>query len=405
MVVVRHWSLVDLQRLYRLADDEAAHPPPENPPPENRERQQIEGDSRLSIIPAAHEENPSKAVVKYQETPLSEMETSLNKAMYQPNQLLRAPDTNIVDVLLRAWIQSPEIDPRPENTSRTRRAHVESDTDDSDSEFERPDLGGYYLEGAPRGKGVVKNVRFRARVEDGEDSDQANPRRRAPKKGIIRSDSEDSSSLTSDSEGRPSSRRSSASSTTSRRTSANEPSTASRRYIPAGVYNPNGSMGMPDPARGHPPSPRLSRPMPIPSHWRAPPASPSANQYPPPPLYHPSSGGPPRLPMSGSPYRPPTAPGPGHGFGPHGRGNIFPPQPPPLQQAPNGSSFPPPPHHHPSHRSEPRRSKPRSLKRDRADSGKGSSFKENAKKDVKRGLLGAGAVAGLMDILDGLSSI
>lgn len=52
-----------------------------------------------------------------------------------------------------------------------------------------------------------------------------------------------------------------------------------------------------------------------------------------------------------------------------------------------------------SHRKRsPRRDKPKKSQ-------SGSSFKETAKKDVKRGLLGAGAVAGLMDILEGLGTI
>lgn len=396
MVVVRLWSLVDLQGLYQLAEDEAAHPH-DSPLPENREMQQIEGDPRLFITAAAHEENTSNAMVKYHETPLSQLEASWDKAMSQPNRLLQSADNNIVDRLLREWTRSPEMEPKAKHTSG-HQAHVDSDTDDSDSEFERPDTRGYYLE-ARR-----KEVRFQPWVEDDEESDRAGPRKKGPKRGIIRSGSEDSSSSSSCSEDILASRRSSTSSTISRKTSNNDPSGGTRRQIPAGVYGAPGSTGIPPGVppgiRTGPPSPRMSRPVSIPSQPRGQVASGQPSQQ------HHHRHHPPYPPVSGSPYRPPPSnvPGPGGplygGYSPHGRVNMFH-QPP--QQPQNGNPFPAPRNHPP--RSEPRHHKPRSQRRERADSGKSSSFKENAKKDVKRGLLGAGAVAGLMDILEGLSAI
>lgn len=413
MVVVRQWSLVDLQRLYQLAEDEAVHPH-NSPSPDTAEMKQlkqmkqIEGDPRLSITSTAHEDNTSKEVVTYQETPLSQLEASLNRAMYQPNRLLHSPDIGVVDRLLHKWTRSHEVESRAGHTSHYR-ARVDTDSDDTDSDSDRPNGGGYYLEGPPQAKSGGKSVRFlRTQVEDGEDSDQARSRQRAPKKVLMRPSSEDSSSCTSDSEDLPQSRRSSASSTTSRRPPELDPNGGSRPYPPSGAYTRKANTeippAMPNHPRGGPPSPRISRPVPIPNHPRAPP-SPGLRPY-----QHPPSFGPPQHPKSGSSYIPSSI-GAGHGsshggYSPHTRANMFPPAaPPPPPAHPNGNSFSPP-----THRSEPRRSTHRSHKRDRRDSGRGSgsSFRESAKegaKDVKRGLLGAGAVAGLLDILEGLSAI
>lgn len=452
MVRVRNWSLVDLQRLYLLAEDEVEHPY-DSPSPENREMQQVRGDPRLFITTAAHEENASNAMVKYHETPLSQLEASWDKAMYRPNRLLNAPDNNLVDLLLREWTRPYEMDPKA-RSANGYQAHVESDTDDSDSnsEFERVNTRGQYLKAAPRGSGVVKEVRFQAWVEDDQDSDEARPRRKGLKRGIIRSGSEDSSSSGTDSEDLRSSRRSSTSSTASPRTSISSSSGGIRRQNPAGVYGapgPSGtprSLGTPGPAgpprttgppghtgntgmppgaqpgvstypRSGPPSPRMSRPVSVPIQPRAQVSFDQQSQQKSSRLHAPSVGSP-HPSVSRNPYQPPpTSSGPGRpgygGYNSHGRANYFPqpPPPPPLQQQQQQQQLPPlnthsfPPSSHRSSRSEPRHSKSRSQKRDRGESGKGASFKENAKKDVKRGLLGAGAVAGLMDILEGLSAI
>lgn len=450
MVVVRNWSLVDLQRLYLLAEDEVEHPQ-NSPSPENRELQQVRGDPRLFITTAAHEENTSNALVKYHETPLSQLEASWDKAMYRPNRLLNAPDNNIVDLLLREWTRLYEMNPKA-RSANGYQAHVDSDTDDSDSnsEFERVDTRGQYLKAAPRTSGVAKEVRFQARVEDDMDSDEARPRRKGLKRGIIRSGSEDSSSSASDSEDLPASRRSSTSSTTSPRTSISSSSGGIRRQSLAGVYGPPGNPGTPGATRASgppglsrtpgppgppgntgmppgaqpgmpiyprsgPPSPRMSRPVSVPNQPRAQVSFDQQSQQNS-PRYHAPSVGPSHPSVPRNPYQPPpTFSGPGRpgygGYSLHGRVHHFPqPPPPPSQQQqppppppPNSNSFPPTSHR--SSRSESRRSKSRSQKRDRGESGKGSSFKENAKKDVKRGLLGAGAVAGLLDILEGLSAI
>ncbi|KAL8956653.1 MAG: hypothetical protein Q9183_006252, partial [Haloplaca sp. 2 TL-2023] len=89
----------------------------------------------------------------------------------------------------------------------------------------------------------------------------------------------------------------------------------------------------------------------------------------------------------------------------------FPPPPPPSgtlpQQQQQQQQYQP---------QQPRNERHRHGKRERRErrngadgGGKGSgdkhSFKEHAKRDVKRGLIGAGAVAGLMDIIEGLGSI
>lgn len=390
MVVVRHSSLVDLRRLYQLAEEEVVQAV-ESPPVSYETRPHTNGDPRLSIQASQHEmEDTSQTMVKYHELPLSQLDSSMNKAMYKPNRIMHAPDVNVVDHLLDEWTRVREIDPRFRHRSHKYRSRYETDDeDDSAPEFERSaDIGGHYIEGPPNSARNVKNVRFRARVEsDSEDSDKRKPNRRAPRKHILRSE-EDSSSLSSSSSDLaplPNSRRSSGSSTAGRGSTGPEPSSNSRRYTPSPAQSgaAEAQSGRPN-SRGGPPSPLQPRPMPFPQQsWQGQFAGPAFR---------------PIQPQNMSPGLQRPAPAVPYGFSPPA--GYGPPNP---QRLP---SYPPPPHeattsnpsHHNSQRS---RHRPKEKKRE----SKGSSFREHAKKDVTRGLLGAGAVAGLMDILDGLSAI
>lgn len=391
MVVVRHWSLVDLRRLYQLAEDEAIHPV-ESPPPSYQSIEAVDGDPRLSIKASEHEQDTSQALVKYHELPLSQLDASMNKAMYGPNRILHAPDDNVVDHLLDEWTRLRGIEPRSRHKSHKYRSRYETDDDDLSPEFERSDgVGGRYIEGPPSSGRSVKNVHFRARVESGsDDSDRARSPKKPPKRHILQSD-EDSSSLSSSSSDLaplPDSRRSSASSTAGRGSIGQDPSSSSRRYTPTGVPqgSPEAHLGRPN-TGGGPPSPRQTRPMPVQSQtWQGQFAN--VGLRPQLPLNLPPG---PHRTQSGGSFGVPPPP-------PYGSPNLqvrpfYPPPPPPsgqpVQYYPQKSS------HRPRHR----------APRERKQENRSSNFQQNTKKNVKRGLIGAGAVAGLMDILEGLSAI
>lgn len=388
MVVVRHWSLVDLRRLHQLAEDELMHPT-ESPPPSYQPIELAGGDPRLSIKASQHEADLSQALVKYHELPLSQLDASLNKAMYKPNRILHSPDDNVVDHLLDEWTRIREIGQCPRHRNRKYRSRYDTDEeDDSLPEFERSnDTGGFYIEGPTNGARNVKNVRFRAQVEsDSEDSDVAKPQRRPPSRHILRSDEDSSSLSSSSSDATPlsNSRRGSGSSTAGR--GPNEQKPISHRYTPSTVQNGNAEIqpGRPS-SRGGPPSPIQARPIPVQvQSWQGgqhanPGLRPHQPQMPPAP--HRTSS------VSSYGIAPPV-------FGsPNPQGRPFYPLPPPPPGQPKQ-------HHAPRSSQRPRHRSPRAKRQEN----KSSSFRD-AKKDVKRGLIGAGAVAGLMDILGGLGAI
>lgn len=408
MVVVRNWSLVKLERLYKLAEDEASQPE-ESPPPSTDGISEPDGDPRLTITAPAQEDS-SKAMVRYQETPLEQLDESMDKAMSRPNKILRAFDDNVVDYLLHEWTRLPGKPSRPRHPRHRRSAHYETDTEsDSEYEFERSqDTGGRFLEGSKDSTRKTKNVHFQPQVESGsEDSDFSKPRRKPPKKNILRSDDEDSSTTASSSDEFSSpadSRRSSASSNTNRGTETLGISPNSHRLIPPGSPNPNNNReiqpgrpasrgesqsGRPT-SRNGPPSPKQSRPAPIPSQtWQGQPPPwqphlqtrqpPPSGQFPnirPPPLYN----APQRAPST-NPYfaRPPVY----------------------AQGRPSYPAFPP----SSSHRSAPQRERSGPRKEKRSEKREKQSDKKESGFNVTKGLLGAGAVAGIMDILQGLSAI
>lgn len=385
MVVVRHWSLVNLRQLYRQAEDEVVNPI-ESPPLSSQTIELAGGDPRLSIKASEHEADTSQALVKYHELPLSQLDASLNKAMYRPNRILHAPNDDVVDHLLDEWTRIREIVQASRHRSSKYQSHYETDEeDDSHIDFERSEgIGGLYLAGPTKNERSMKNVRFRARVEsDSEGSDDGKPQRRPPSRHVLRSD-EDSSSLSSSSSDLnqlPTSRQSSVSSAVSR--GPNEQSSTNRPYT-----HPTAQSGRPEiqpgrpSSRGTPPSPIQARPMPVQvQSWQGQYANAGFRPHQPhlPQAPHRTSsvssyGMPP--PVFGSPN-------------PQGR-PLYPP--PPAVQ--------PKPHHTQRHSQRPRHRSPR----EKRPENKSSSFRDT-KNDVKRGLIGVGAVAGLMDILSGLGAI
>lgn len=411
MIVVQHWSLVELRKLYELAEKEAKEettsPTIEDPPPsydaaENAETSYYEdqasnGSLRLSIQgPPVPEKirSDSQALVKFEEKPIQQLDQQFTLALTRENQALGAPVYDIVNHLLHEWtiIPEPEARPSPPNSrghpsppnSRGnpsvnpsgKPTYYESDDDTSDSEYERSsDIKGRYIEG-PR-RGVEKNVRFRARVEsDDEDQDHHRSRRRAPKKHILHS--EDDTSSDTDSEGSPpppasASRRSSDSSNAPY--SRDGPERRPRPY--SGRSNGPANAGRAPPRGMTQPSIPQGRPL-LNQQWQSTSSIPAGVR---PQQPYGLPGGPPRMP-NGSPYVPA-----GHmGQSPQPPpGNFFPQQ----QQRPSVSSMPP---RQQSHRDKEKR---RSAEKDAS----------SASKNLRRGLFGGAAVAGILEVLQGLDGL
>lgn len=411
MIVVQHWSLVELRKLYDLAEKEASEettsPTIEDPPPSYDaaaitqtsyyEDQASNGTRRLSIqgpsVPGKIP-NESQAMVKFEEKPLQQLDRQFTHALTRENQALGAPVHDIVHHLLHEWTRMPATEarssppnsrgpPSPPNSRKNSTAnpsgmptYYESDEDTSDSEFERSsDIGGRYIEG-PR-KGVDKNVRFKARVEsDEEEQDHHRPRRRAPKKHILYSEddtSSDTESEVSPPRPAPGSRRSSDGSNVPYSRDSTE-----RRPRPySGRSNGPENAGRPMP-RGMTTQPSIPQGRPL-QNQQWPPTPPIPAGLRPQSSYGPPSG-PPRMPSS--PYIPagyvgqsPQPPS----------GNYFPPQ----QQRPPGPSMP---LRQQSHREKEKR---RSAEKDA----------NSASKNLRRGLFGGAALAGFLDLLQGLDGL
>ncbi|KAI4289454.1 MAG: hypothetical protein L6R35_001269 [Caloplaca aegaea] len=407
MVVVRHWSYVELRRLYDMAiredeDKRDRHWIDHSPPPVNGHNH-TRPDARLQIEGPRSDEDTSRAIVKYNETPLQDLEQSLNRAMYRPNRLLHAPSNDIVDLLLDEWTRVRGTPTKNKHRNHKNRPRYDTESEETDIDFERSrDIGGRYIGAPPR---RPKNVHFqRARVESGsEESDHHKPRHRPPRHAVLDSDSVSTSTTDSDSDSAPPQPPRRNSDSSKGKPSMQDATDRIHRPYPPG----GGSPQAPRPnSRSGPPMSSSPRPTPVHNAtWAGPPVPHqnlpgSAGLRPPAPYAIPP--GPQRMSSTGpfvgiSPNQMassgliPVSPG----TSPNTRGVYFPP---PPNQAPLPGMYPPP--RHAPHQS--------SRKRNGAD-GKGSgdklTFKENAKRDVKRGLIGAGALAGLMDIIEGLGNI
>ena len=434
MMVVQHWSLVELRKLYELAEQEAKDEPSspllDDPPPsydahrsieQNYYAQRAEYDLQPTIeappVPPKVEVN-SQGMVKYQEKPLHQLDASFTKALARENHVLNAPVYDIVDHLLGEWTRVPGFMPRSSPRSspprdHRKRAYYVTDSDSSDSEFECSEhMGGRYIEASLRRN--KKNVNFHARVEsDPEDGDWDRQRRRPPRKHILHSEDDDS---TSDSESasppprsHPPSRRASDASPC-HSISAQEQHERNRRpYASGSLDNVPEDPGRPV-SRGipMPPMPMPTRPMATPyqQHWPpTPQGTPSNSGFRLPP-YHPPPSGLPRL-ASGGPYAPP--PGYVGGLSPQPQaGGFFPQQRPP---GPSGPPGPPPgplmaPNQQrpPQHRKRHHRHTEKEKERERVENERAERAKESSK-NLKRGLFGGAAVAGILDLLQGLGGL
>lgn len=289
IVVVRHWSLVDLRRLYELAEKEAAQPTQIPPQSLQGAVELPAGDPRLSIAGPEHDDDLSKAPPKSTELSLCRLDASMKKAVNRP-KVLHNPGDNVVDVLLDEWTQLRESGPQSRHHHhkghRYKTSYYTDDEDDDlEPEFEREKgVGGQYIQGPTNGnKRNAKSVHFRARVEsDSEGSDKVKQQpKKPPSRHVLRSEAS-FSSLTS----------SSASSdfsdltppptptlrTTPDRGSKEVQSSSSRRYTPPNVPTGNVPEVTAKSERRTPPSPIYSRPMPIQHNqsWQG--GGPSGNQ-------------------------------------------------------------------------------------------------------------------------------
>lgn len=425
MVVVRHWSLVDLARLYDLAEAEAAESR-QSPPPSYKS---LDGNGNACIAAdqkSSEEEDLSKAVVIYKETPLDQLEESMSEAMELPT-LLMEPETgsDVVDDLLHEWTRIPESGSVRKH--RKHRSHVETDESDTDLQHEHSNhTKGRYLE-ASTGNAQqahlqhrkAKNVHFKARVEsDLEDSDPGKRQKRPPTRHLLRSD-EDSSSDSSP-ERRPHGR-------------SNNTKDRLNVKIPNPVSVPVPSSQRPNPSRSGsrtgPPSPSQHRPSPMPHpSWQGPAPGSNPAQHRPIPTPYQSWAAPNghvnlRPPSSDGTMRNPYPPPPNYGPNP---GQYFPPppghvaSPRPYPPPPPGSqgyhtqrraSFNPPPDNYREAPPSPRAMQDRSTERREKAKKRQQQVKkaEAADKRFKdkatKGFLATGAVAGLWEILEGLSAV
>ena len=172
MIVVQHWSLVELRKLYELAEKEAKEetmsPTIEDPPPSYDaagnaqtsyyEDQAAKDNRRLSLQgPAVPVKipNDSQAMVKFQEKPLQQLDQQFTLALRREIQALGANVIDIINHLLHEWTRIPEAEARPspphsrgypsppssrKNSTTNpsgKPTYYESDEDTSDSEFDR----------------------------------------------------------------------------------------------------------------------------------------------------------------------------------------------------------------------------------------------------------------------------
>ncbi|KAI4123509.1 MAG: hypothetical protein LQ338_005233 [Usnochroma carphineum] len=402
MVVVRHWSFVQLRRLYELAvreeedqrDQRRIEPPL---PPRVDGIEHTRPDSRLQIQGPRTEEDLSKAVVKYNETPVHDLDESLSRAMCRPNRLLHAPGNDIVDLLLDEWTRVRATPTKKKHSNHKYRTRYDTESEGSEIDLEGSrNIGGRYIGAPPR---RPKNVHFqRARVESGsEESDHHRPRHRPPRHAVLDSDSVSTSTTDSDSESplpQPARRYSDGSKS---KPLMQDMADRNRHPYTSGGGSPQTSRPN---SRSGPQGPPSSRPI-IPTQngsWagQGPQAQNPANLRP--PGLHTIPPGPKRMapggPVHGIPPVQQVSVSPG--TSPNARGMYYPPPP---------NQIPPPGHYQPPPRQPPHKSSKKRNGVDGKASGDKHTFRENAKRDVKRGLIGAGAVAGLMDILEGLGGV
>ena len=461
MIVIQHWSLLELEKLYKLAEKEALleidssrqeSPPPSydaaNPSPANATtnttlkitvgtppKVQKEAEQPKEQTKA---EQPTALVPFTGERSLEVMKNSMEQASAREERALSAQANDIVDHLLDEWTEvgnverygrRRQIQPRTtsgRNLNSSHRAHVESDDSDSsgsDTDYERSEtIGGFYLEGPKYA--VKKNVRFNPSVDDEVDEEDCRPKRTTKRHTLGRvgeqssesdTDSDDDIVASPVADRRLSNRRSSNSSAGSYRPPVAPTQDRMRRpYGGPSSVSSNENHPPPRPSsRGLSYPPQSTPARPVPAHgqsWAGSALQPPLGQLRPPQvpgLVRQPSGGPYGSPggynLGPSPGASPVTPS----------GSHFPRDPKfraggPIPSSPQGAPHGPLPHHMAGDRHKPR---PNSQ-RERNDRRRPPTNQHNKKKDegnasrnIKKGIFGGTAIAGILELLDGLDGL
>jgi hypothetical protein len=218
LVIVRYWQINRLDRLYAAAEHEEAE----------EHKKQIEqknagtaDDSQLAIE-APPEYSTSTALMKLPIVSLGELDATLSQIRESPRDMLRVSES-VIDPLLERWTRWQEIRDRQEARPGGRYAPSVHNVYESEAEkpkyygdfHDREDSpGGYYLEGATtdwrkphstaakqeaaklRKKYAGLQPSISVENSDAEDDQRApQPKKRSPSRHVL-----DSSSETSDSE-------------------------------------------------------------------------------------------------------------------------------------------------------------------------------------------------------------
>jgi hypothetical protein len=442
LVIVRYWQINRLDRLYAAAEQEEV----EEKKREIEENSSTDPSNPQLALEAPPDYKTSTALIKLPIVSLGELDTSLNQIRESPRDMLRVSES-VIDPLLGRWTRWQEMRERQEARPGGRytpqvQSLYESDDekpkycDDFHDREESP--RGYFLEGTttdwrkPHSAAAKQDAaKLRKKYaglqpsisvdsSDAEDySGPHKPRNRAPSRHVI-----DSSSETSDSESElPRQRRKSHTEASTDRRSRYPPQrpSPSQSYgnggDPRGAFagknssSPNGTpQSTPRSSISAPRSPAAHRPI----------TNPVQNQYhhayssPLPPVHTsnaPNPYGPPSpySPNPGSSLQPPTYQGYNNPQHPQQHPQQYPPRymppqayrmpmPPPQQQRPGSQDGKAP--RSPSRHSGQSLHSQRSL--DDMKKAERSRKHKNLTKSATKGVLGAGAIAGFLEALEGL---
>lgn len=433
LVIVRYWQINRLDRLFAAAEHEDAE-----------DRKEIEhqnngapNNPQLAIEAPPPEYSTSTALIRLPIVSLGELDNTLNQIRESPKDMLRVSES-VIDPLLNRWTRWQEI--RDQHDGRPGGHYTPSVHNLYESDKERPKYygdfhdteespRGYYLEGtttdwrqphsmaakqeAAKLRKKYAGLQPSVSVDSSDAEDSHGPqtsKKHAPSRHVI-----DSSSETSDSEPEL---------TRQRRRSNADPSNEKRYRYPHRAQHPSQSYGNGDPKRASfdgrtgsstngtpqstpgssfsaPRSPGVHRPMtnPVQNQYHHAYSSPLPPVYPPnaPYQYAPHS---PYPPNSSASLQPPAYPG-------YSNAQNHPPR----YMPPQGHRIPIPPHQIPT--SQEGRS-PRSPSRLSGYSARSQRSVEDLKKAEKsrkhknltksatKGVLGAGALAGFLEALEGL---
>jgi hypothetical protein len=432
LVIVRYWQINRLDRLYAAAEHEEA----EDRKKEIEQKSSGTTENPQLAIEAPPEYSTSTALIKLPIVSLGELDTTLNQIRESPRDMLRVSES-VIDPLLERWTRWQEIRDRPEQRASNRYAPSVHNLHESDEE--KPKLygdfhdreespRGYYLEGSTTdwrkphsiaAKQEAKKIKQKyaglqpsisVESSDAEDNQRPHSRKKsAPSRHVI-----DSSSDTSDSEPELPRRRRKSNVDGSYDNRSRYPP---QRPSPSHSYgnggetrtnfggrhssSPNGTpQSTPRSSISAPRSPGVNRPMTNPVqnpyyHAYSSPLPPihtsnAPNPYGPPTPYSPNANAslqPPAYPGYNNPQNYPPRHMP-QGY----RMSVPPQQRPPSQDGKNARS----PSRHSGHSVHSQRSIEDLKKAERIRKQK------NMTKGATKGILGAGAIAGFLEALEGL---